>query len=675
MASDLNKHKAVKAYWQHGFIPLGETETQIFGRCPFCSNNDSLYVNKDTKAWDCKVCGKEGGFLKFLEAIAELCQEQFKGTVAIKLAKSRGLSLKILKSFKVGFNPITKHYCFPVIGAAGKRFHDLRIYKNGKLISTATCKTGLLNWEKILKNEIIYLCEGEWDCMVMQSVIDKLGIKKAVATSVPGAAVFKAEWISLFAGKEVIALYDNDEPGQKGALKVFNLLKTECKQLHFLHWFDDFPVNFDIRDLHKKLKIDKKFYSFIHDNLHDLPMHAKIKDDQIEGTKEEINNGAGMSAQEVYAEYRKWLYLPDPAVIDIIFGTILANRLEGDPLWVFIVAPPGMTKTTLIQTVADCREIEAISTLTPRTLISGSNMGGVDPSLIPKLDKKVLTIKDFTTILNMNQQAREEIFGIFRDIYDGECVKPFGHGITRRYKSKFGIIACVTPAIETFVEKETALGERFLRFSMSLPKSIKEHMTYIRRATENIKNKNNMSASMREIGAQVLNYKFNLDVEIPESIHSKVLYLSMWTAQLRGTIIRDKFSKEILYSPFQELATRISQQYEKLLIGIGAFRRIDKVGELEFSRVRKLALGSVPSKLEEAVRKLYKWGKKRTFQTSELASMIRLPQSTVQQTINSLYILGVLRKVKRSSVKTEYSFHKDFLTLTENGGVYDRVND
>lgn len=670
--TELRAHTAIKAYCQHGFFPTGETESEIYGNCPFCGKKDRLYVNKDSKAWDCKVCQKHGGFLTFLEEISKLCQEHFKGTVAIKLSKSRGISIATLKKFKIGYNPITKNYCFPIVGADGKRLHDLRIYKNGKLISTASCKTGLLNWEKIYGCNEIFLCEGEWDGMCMQEALDKLGLNNVTATAVPGAGVFKAVWVPLFVRKTVHVLYDNDKPGQAGALKVFNTLRRDCSQLNFLHWSSDFEDNFDIRDLNQKLKNAVRLHNFIMANLHDLPMNADI--DEVMGAganAREKFDGEGISAENVYDAYRKWLYLPDTSVLDVVYGTIIANRLEGDPLWVFIVAPPGMTKTSILQTVADASEVVAVSTLTANSLISGSNAGGVDPSLAPRLNKKVLAIKDFTPILNMHIQARDEIFGVLRDLYDGECTKTYGHGITRHVVSKFGIIAGVTPAIETFVENESALGERFLRFAMKLPSSIKEHMVYMRRATENIRNKDTMLSTMREIGPKVLDYDFKRDVEVPDEIHTKVLYLAMWTAQLRGTIIRDRFSKEILFKPFQELGTRICQQYIKLLLGIGMFRRIDKIGGSEFEIIRKLALGSVPSKLEDAVSKLYKWGITRKFQTAELAEMVRLPQSTVQQMVNSLHILGVLKKVRLSSVKTEFMFSENFLYITESGGVYE----
>lgn len=670
--SDLRSHPAIKAYCQHGYIPVDETESEVFGDCPFCRKSGKLYVNKDSKAWDCKSCGKHGGFLTFLEEIILLCQEHFTGAHAIKLSKSRGVSLQTLRAFNLGFNPITYNYCFPIMGADGKRIHDIRIYKNGKIISTATCKTGLLNWEKIFTcKEIIWLCEGEWDGMVMQEILNKLEMTNHVATAVPGAGTFKADWIPLFTNKTIHVVYDNDSPGQDGALKVFNALKRDASRLRFVNWNETYPDNFDLRDLYQQCRTARATLNKVNELLADLPMKADIDEVMREGEEHhEQFDGEGLNAESVYASYKKWLYMPDTSVIDILYGTIIANRLAGDPLWLFLVAPPGMTKTTILQTVADARGITSVSTLTPHSLISGSNAGGVDPSLIPQLNNRVLIIKDFTTILNMNQQARDEIFGTLRDAYDGEIIKTFGHGIRRHFVSKFGIIAGVTPAIETFLENESALGERFLRFAMRLPSSVNEHMAYMKRATSNIRHEDVMRQSMREIGTITLNYDYDSSIEIPDDIHSKILYLSMWTAQLRGTIIRDRFSKEVMFKPFQELGTRLSKQYIKLLMGIGMFRRLDKVGEDEFDIVRKLAIGTVPSKLEDAVSKLYRYGSDRRFTVAELGEMIRLPNSTVQQVVNSLYMLGALKKTKLSGLKTDWMMSDEFLHIIEKSEVY-----
>jgi len=195
-------------------------------------------------------------------------------------------------------------------------------------------------------------------------------------------------------------------------------------------------------------------------------------------------------------------------------------------------------------------------------------------------------------------------------------------------------------------------------------------MEYMKRATANIQNDIIMKSSLREIGTSVLNYDYNVNVEIPDHIHLRILYLSMWTAQLRGTIIRDKFSKEVMFKPFQELGTRLSKQFIKLLLGIGMFRRLDIVGEDEFEIIRKLALGTVPSRLEDCVSRIYREGKDRHFTVGKIGEMIRLPNGTAQQVVNSLYMLGALQRSQMSGLKTDWQLSNAFLSLIHNGGVY-----
>jgi len=47
----------------------------------------------------------------------------------------------------------------------------------------------------------------------------------------------------------------------------------------------------------------------------------------------------------LYTDYldvlKKWLWLEDEEGIDIIIATAIAAMMPGDPLWLFVVDPPG----------------------------------------------------------------------------------------------------------------------------------------------------------------------------------------------------------------------------------------------------------------------------------------------------------------------------------------------
>lgn len=48
-----------------------------------------------------------------------------------------------------------------------------------------------------------------------------------------------------------------------------------------------------------------------------------------------------MELSEVVAGFRRWLHLPDPGALYVILGTIAANKLPGDPVWLLLVGPSG----------------------------------------------------------------------------------------------------------------------------------------------------------------------------------------------------------------------------------------------------------------------------------------------------------------------------------------------
>ena len=46
-----------------------------------------------------------------------------------------------------------------------------------------------------------------------------------------------------------------------------------------------------------------------------------------------------------------YLQLDDPWVVDVALATVVANTLDGDPLWLLLVSPPssGKTEAELVQ--------------------------------------------------------------------------------------------------------------------------------------------------------------------------------------------------------------------------------------------------------------------------------------------------------------------------------------
>jgi hypothetical protein len=273
----------------------------------------------------------------------------------------------------------------------------------------------------------------------------------------------------------------------------------------------------------------------------------------------------------------------------------------------------------------------------------------------------------------MNQTHREEIFSILRDAYDGRTEKHFGNGVYRSYESRFGMLAGVTPIIELFAEEHTALGERFLRFPIETPTTLAGKIDLARRAMGNTLQEDAMRSELRAVANQVLNHQFVEEIQIPEEINEKILHIAQLLAILRSTIKRDNFTKDILYKPFSEVATRLSKQFRKLLLGVGMFRGLKVADDKAYQVVKRCVLGTIPSRMNDIIRGVYRKDPKAQYKLEEIAIMVRLPSITTQRLLDALVILDIFdRKNATAGVRPSWYLSNQTITLIETTHLYQR---
>lgn len=686
----------IRAFCQHGFkyIPGNETGKQIFGKCPFCGHLEhkhefTFYVNRETHKWDCKSCRREGGFKTFLEETVRLGKENFKRGAAIYLQDNRGLSIESLRKWDLGYNINNETYLLPIYDANHTELWNLYYWKaEVGMRGTHTMLPGIYGWFNFKKTGTIWLCEGEWDAIALQEVFDLLGKNDEVVVAVPSAGIFKQDWAALFCNRKVNVLYDNDEAGKGrfdmnavgkgGMLLVQRLLTGVVEDIKYIHWPDTFENGFDIRDLYVKkserqpgrtLKAIQSFLKPFPPEVA-MPEGATVKEDD----RLKKLDGEGLLPEQIYEGYEKYLFVKDRRVIDLMYGSIIANRWQGDPIWLFLVAPPGGSKSEFVMSISMAPLIYPLTSLTSKTLISGSKgAGGSDPSLIPLLDGRILLIKDATTILTQPKLDQEAIFGTLRDIYDGSIDFAFGNGLVKRYRSHFGILAAVTPAIELQDEADAILGARFLRYNMPHFTDVDEQTEIIKRAMSNTANEEEMRIALKELGKQVLNHNFTIQPEVPSGILEKIVYLAQWTAIMRGYVNRQKYTDYVTHKPFAEVGTRLAKQFQKLCMGIATFRREEIVTDYVYNDIiTKVARSTAPSRCEAVVRFIYRNQGSHT--RGEIANAIGLPGGTVELVLNNLVMLNALEKVLVAESKgMQYQLTNRLRNLIIRSEIYKNV--
>lgn len=669
----------LKPFKQHGVVFRGANASQAYGDCPFTGKENKFYVNKKNQLWDSKVTGANGNLFDFLEKI----NEQNKGDITEKqlkrLAENRGLPVEAFKDCEMGYSG--KGFTFPCRDEKGV-IRDLRMFQLGKrVIGTAGCPVFLFGVEELVNapmTHTIYLCEGEWDTIAMRWLIRKLKLD-AVAVGVPGANTFKREWVDYFKNRDVIVCYDNDEAGEQGETTVKGRIEGFVNSILYLHWSLKLPSGFDLRDLiaEKAVKEKKPKATLRYIEKITRKHTRKMANEGIDAAPGTSERGMIKAAEtkvvkrefkEVEDYFNKWLFLENTEAIQVAAAVALSTQMPGDPIWMFLTAPPGGCKTEIINAFSLCPQAYVTSSLTPRALVSGANdKDGTDPSMLPKMDNKTLCIKDFTVILGKKEADKEEIFSILRDAYDGSTSKDFGNGLKRSYKVHFSILAGVTPVIYNSSTIQSGLGERFLKYYMG--DSIDHHyeMEIMMRAMENVSHEFEMRKELQTVVYEYMQYMTRIIQapgfkypEIPRSMYSKLANSVKFASTMRGTVTRDFRNNDIVTSkPFREHGTRLIKNLAKLLIHLALVRGKSVVTEEEYRIVRKIILDTVDQRAEEIVRKLYVAcpTEDDSIPTREVGRITKYNSQTIVRIMNDYNLLGIVSKTGKNN-KFEWTIAK-----------------
>lgn len=357
---------------------------------------------------------------------------------------------------------------------------------------------------------------------------------------------------------------------------------------------------------------------------------------QIEQTISEKRNPITYSELELAIE--KWLLLEDKGFIRVIVGTVIANKLMADPVWLFIVAAPGGTKTELIRGLNKIEGIYPISDLTPQTLLSGER-GQKNASLLLRIPYgTIFTYKDFTTVLTMHRDKQQAIISQLREIFDGSYRKEFGTGETKDWQGKIGFIAGVTAAIDRHYEIYSVLGERFIQYRPEQP----DPVALAKKAMANSGGEKAMREEIQNAFADfIAGIKIpETGVEVSEDIKNRIAHLAALCVKARSGIIRDGYStREIELIPDAELPTRLAKQLTTLM---AAFSLVGGAPEKNYELIYKIGMDSIPKKRKRALEALVV--SEEQLETADVALAIEYPTNTTRRILEELHGFGLANR-------------------------------
>ena len=302
------------------------------------------------------------------------------------------------------------------------------------------------------------------------------------------------------------------------------------------------------------------------------------------------------SLAQVETIFNKWLLFRDHRALRSVLSGVAAHRAGGDGIWLFIVDAPGSGKTETIQSINNLGDVFPLSSLTSSTFASGQRMSdsAKDPSLLLRLPSEcIVTLKDFTTILSMRHDNRQEILAQLRELADGSYVKEFGNGKTVSWEGRMCFIAGVTPAIDTHWAVNQALGERFVQVRPQAPDPLKV-------ASKAMANVGREETMRQELQAAMTRFLDNLEyppigqIVLTPQMEQQIQNLATFACRARSAIMRDGYQQEITYIPVPEGPARLAKQLNTLARGRAIIGHETQLSESSFREIVQIGMDCIP---------------------------------------------------------------------------------
>ena len=357
-----------------------------------------------------------------------------------------------------------------------------------------------------------------------------------------------------------------------------------------------------------------------------------------------------MSIDELIATFRRHLYLPDAGPLCIVMAAVVANRMPGDPVWLFLVGPSSIGKTEILSALGGLSDVFPVSTITEAGLLSGSTSrredatGGLLAEISARGGQGIIVCKDFTSILSKPPQTRAELLAALREIYDGAWVRRLGvnGGRTLCWQGKAGLIGGVTETIERHAAVIGAMGERMALYRMP----VLDDTARLAHGRVGARHGGREAIFRDELARAVTEFMGGLLLPCaPEPIDDAgteaLVRLADLATRCRSVVERDDRTKDVVLAPQSEAVPRLLSVLIALTRGLWAIGVTDE----EVQRlITNVALDGMP-KARRAVVELMVGARPGTLWSgSQVADAVGLPTEVAAHTLQDLAAHGVVER-------------------------------
>ena len=344
---------------------------------------------------------------------------------------------------------------------------------------------------------------------------------------------------------------------------------------------------------------------------------------------------------------------PDHQAFDLCLATVLANKMPGDAVAMFLVSPPSSGKTEYILAMKGVPWTYEQSRPTPKAFASGlrttkNDSANTPNSLLYRLKEKgqtCLLLKEFTSVLTMHPSERDDVIGQYRDILDGNLYKDFGTGVRIKWEGRLGMLAGVTPQIEHSWSAQRQLGDRWVYVRPKVPSDMDSRIDIARSAIQgnsiDEQRRTNLRAEVQEhlqVASKKKPMKLNKNIEL--NLAEKANFLAM----IRTPIQRDA-TKDIVGDPQPEGPARLAKTFGQLAQTIALIRGHKKIEQSDLTALDRVVRDTAPSD------RLKVWVALSAghITVKEIIESTKLRETTVRRAVEELDLIGCINGVTKES--------------------------
>lgn len=350
--------------------------------------------------------------------------------------------------------------------------------------------------------------------------------------------------------------------------------------------------------------------------------------------------------RDLHVRFKHWFTdRYDLAALDVALATAAVEQLDGDPVWLLLVAGASTAKTETVSQLKTCARVHEVSTLTSEAaLLSASKRDEKAPNATGGLLEQigpsgVLIIKDFTSILSMHPSTRGPLLAALREVFDGywDRYKGTDGGAGLHWSGRIVVIGAVTTSWDKHHSVVAEMGDRFVLLRID-SRDVDSREAFGLKAIENISSETEYRNELRAAVRQLIWAVDPTDAPQLTDDERQRIFQAANLASYARTAVDTDYKGNVIDSHAPEGPARLAKQLTQL------FRGLYVVGVSRQRAMRlviRCARDCVPPLRLQVLEYL---AAHPDSLTGDVRKGIQKPHATVDRVIQALVALGLVEQ-------------------------------